>query len=377
VKTLNLFDSPEPAYLLERPNRFVMMVRDAAGKVLKAHCPNPGKLTEFLIPGQKLLIQRHSQKERSTACTVVAVCYKGKTIFLYSSKANSIAKELILPELYPESTIISEWSIDHSRFDFRIESDPPTLVEVKSCSLVEHQLGMFPDTATQRGSRHIEELIELAKGGYQAEILFVISHHDARSFMPNPHTDPAFCSHLHRAAGHMQLRAVSVDTTAQGCVHIVDSAVPIETETPAKLAEGNQGVYLLVMQLETAMQVPVPRIGSPLLPAGWYIYVGSAKQHLQQRIARHLRKRKQKHWHIDHATAAASLIKAFPIRTAADLECELAQDISALSSAVIHRFGSSDCSCEAHLFHFSQNPLHLRSVLEVLFRYRHVEFLRR
>ena len=80
--SLQIFAHPEPAWLIYRPNRFVMIVKDKNGVQLRAHCPNPGKLTEFLLPGQPLLIERHQKPERSTDCTAVAVEYKGKIIFL-------------------------------------------------------------------------------------------------------------------------------------------------------------------------------------------------------------------------------------------------------------------------------------------------------
>ncbi len=360
--------------LESRPNRFVMMVKDSRNALLKAHCPNPGKLTEFLVPGQPLLIERHTQSARTTDCTVAAVCYRGKIVFLYSAKANDIARSLVLPRLHPGRSVIPEWTIGRSRFDFLLEGSPNTLVEVKSCSLVEHTLAMFPDTPTERGSRHIDELISLTSQGYDAEILFVISHEDAREFMPNPHTDPLFCRNLHRARSYMNIQAVSVRTSPDGSVEEVNTDIPVETEFPALLADSNCGIYLLVMKLEKPLAVPVKTIGNPVLDPGWYLYVGSARKNLQQRTARHLRKKKKPHWHIDHLTRECTFLQAFPIRTFADLECSLADDIQSAAHSIIPRFGSSDCRCDAHLFFFQENPLHNQEVLDHLFRYRHVRF---
>ncbi|MFW6343729.1 MAG: DNA/RNA nuclease SfsA, partial [Sediminispirochaetaceae bacterium] len=353
------------------------------GVQLRGHCPNPGKLTEFLVPGQPLLIERHEKAERSTDCTVVAVEYKGKIIFLYSSKANDIAGTLVLPKLYPGRDIVPEWKVGSSRFDFlvRAESDldrngSDLLVEVKSCSLSEYGVAMFPDTATARGSRHVEELIELVSEGRAAEVLFILSHRDTERFMPNPHTDPRFCLALHRARGLMPIRAVSVATDREGYVRVVDSNVPIETEMPAQLAKENRGIYMLVIRLDAPLEIPVPRIGSPVLKPGWYIYVGSAKANLQQRIARHLRKRKNLHWHIDYLLRGSTNVKAFPIRTAEDLECRFARDLLPLASSKVEGFGSSDCGCNSHLFYFFEDPLYKREVLDLLFFYRHKVFIR-
>jgi sugar fermentation stimulation protein A len=351
-----------------------MIVEDTNGAQLRAHCPNPGKLTEFLLPGQALLIERHRKPERSTDCTVVAVEYKGKIIFLYSSKANDIAGALVLPGLHPNQKIIPEWKVGRSRFDFLIRGASDLLVEVKSCSLSEYGVAMFPDTATARGSRHVEELIELSSQGRAAEVLFILSHEDTQRFIPNAHTDPLFCRALHRARRVMPVRAVSVATDRQGYVRVVNDNIPIDTETPDVLAKANSGVYLLVLKLEASFTLPIPRIGSPELMPGWYVYVGSAKTNLHQRIARHLRKRKKLHWHIDYLLQQSSSVKAFPIRTAADLECRLARDVLKSAAAQVDGFGCSDCSCDSHLFFFPENPLHNRGLLDILFYYRHVVF---
>src|SRR6056297_414464 len=162
-----------------------MMVKDAENTQLRAHCPNPGKLTEFLLAGRPLWRGRHQKPERSTDCTVVAVEYKGKIIFLYSAKANDIAGSLVLPGLHPRQKIIPEWTVGHSRFDFLVRGASDLLVEVKSCSLSEYGVAMFPDTATARGSRHVDELIELSSRGHAAEVLFILSHEDTQRFIPN------------------------------------------------------------------------------------------------------------------------------------------------------------------------------------------------
>jgi sugar fermentation stimulation protein A len=373
-RTISIFSNPEDATLVSRPNRFIMMVKDSGGNILRAHCPNPGKLTEFLVPGQPLLVEHHTSPERRTDCTVVAVRYKDKIIPLYASKANSIAKQLVLPLLYPGREIIPEWKAWYSRFDFLVRGTPDLLTEVKACSLSEHGLAMFPDAATERGSRHVEELIELSAAGYEGEVLFIISHEDAELFIPNPHTDPLFCRVLHRARRHLSLRAVSASTDSRGNVRIVNDRIPIDTEISDRLARENRGVYLLAVELKHPLKIPVPRIGSPVLAPGWYLYAGSAGANLHQRIARHLRKKKKIHWHIDHLTLAGSTLKAFPVLTGEDLECRLASDVAHIAEYEIPGFGCSDCSCTSHLFFFSENPLHSRDLLDLLFFYRHKGF---
>ena len=80
----------------------------------------------------------------------------------------------------------------HSRFDFALDTDErhPTLVEVKSVTLVEGGIGRFPDAPTQRGARHVRELTRWARGGRRALVLFSVQRDDARYVCPNPVTDP-------------------------------------------------------------------------------------------------------------------------------------------------------------------------------------------
>lgn len=373
-EALQIFEQPEEASFVERPNRFVMMVRDRRGELLRAHCPNSGKLTEFLVPGQELLIQRHRNPSRSTHCSVVAVRYKEKLIFLRADRANRIAEELVLPGLFPGAEIRPEWSLDGSRFDFLIRGAKETLVEVKSCTLGEYGIAMFPDAPTDRGSRHVRELVRLVNQGYDARVLFVIAHRDTRRFMPNPHTDPEFCITLDEASKLMPVGAVSVDTDEEGWSRVVNGDVPVETRTAAELARANAGAYVLLIRLSKPLRLSVMSLGEPDLAAGYYLYAGSARTNLRQRLARHQRKRKKHHWHVDYLIAGAESVRVFPIRSFLDLECAIAGDLSELAEAEVPGFGSSDCRCDSHLFYFSQNPFQQRRVLDRLLWYRHVGF---
>lgn len=114
---------------------------------------------------------------------------------------------------------------------------------------------------------------------------------------------------------------------------------------------GPSGSYQLLLWLESPMQVAVGRLGSVAFPAGWYVYTGSARGGLAARVARHLRRRKRRRWHIDyllaHARVAAVLCRAGDGRG----ECAHSRAALALPGArvVVAGFGASDCRCPAHL----------------------------
>ena len=88
----------------------------------------------------------------------------------------------------------------NSRFDFQIEFDHQIgFAEVKSVSLVENGIGKFPDAPTERGRRHLKELIELKKEGIRAGVIFVSQRSDTRSITSNDEIDPEFGEWLRKA----------------------------------------------------------------------------------------------------------------------------------------------------------------------------------
>ena len=123
----------------------------------------------------------------------------------------------------------------------------------------------------------------------------------------------------------------------------------------ATAAETDSGVYRLWIDLASPVEVRVGRLGTFALPAGTYVYVGSARRNLAARLARHRRSRKKRHWHIDHLLAArqASIrrVEVKPWRVGA--ECRWARGTRREGGCVvIAGFGASDCRrrCGAHLF---------------------------
>jgi len=114
------------------------------------------------------------------------------------------------------------------------------------------------------------------------------------------------------------------------------------------------GVYHLLLHLGEPVSIRVGRLGRFSFPAGWYIYTGSAMGGLEARIARHRRRRKRLHWHIDYLLARARLVDVVAIPTGESIECVRNRQVLALSEAsvVVPRFGASDCRCRSHLVYF-------------------------
>jgi sugar fermentation stimulation protein A len=106
------------------------------------------------------------------------------------------------------------------------------------------------------------------------------------------------------------------------------------------------------MHLPKNTAIPVGKQGTIAFDQGYYVYVGSALNGLDQRIQRHLRKQKKIHWHIDYLLSHAPLVAIFYKEHQEREECIIAQTLEHRLSA-IPGFGCSDCSCRSHLFHGS------------------------
>lgn len=369
-----LFENHRAAEFLERPNRFVIRARDPeTGEVLVCHCPNPGSLAELALPGTPLILERR-RTPGATAWTAAAALYRGGVVPLYSARANAVTRDLVFPRLFPEASgIRPEFRIGGSRFDFYFE-DPAGgrhLAEVKSCSLVERGVAMFPDAPSARASRHLAELAALSREGWTCHVLFLIQHGYPRVFIPNLHTDPAFAAALGTLSPGLDLRAISLETSEDGRVRIVSDRVAIDLGH-TDLADADRGSYLVVLELAEPAEIETGSLGRIYFPAGWYVYAGSARKGLSARVARHLRRSgKRLRWHVDYLARQTRSARGLALASYDNLECELAEALTRIGGLRIPGFGSSDCRCPGHLLRFASDPMKDRGFLDVLFYYRH------
>jgi sugar fermentation stimulation protein A len=119
----------------------------------------------------------------------------------------------------------------------------------------------------------------------------------------------------------------------------------------------DRGSYLLVLHLKRRRTIAVGALGRVLFRSGYHVYVGSAMNGLATRIARHKRRRKPCHWHIDYLRRGARFHCAIAIVSGARLECRLAARVRRIAQWEIPGFGCSDCRCASHLFGFGRDPL--------------------
>ena len=114
----------------------------------------------------------------------------------------------------------------------------------------------------------------------------------------------------------------------------------------------------MLLRLDAPVELTVGRLGTFALPAGWYVYVGSALGGLAARLRRHARRGKPLHWHVDALREVGDLV-AVAVRVSPErLECATAAAVAQLPAATVPapRFGASDCRCASHLLHFPREP---------------------
>ncbi len=186
-----LFSIPNltPAKFQERPNRFVAIVRIDGNREEYAHVHDPGRLKELLVKGAELLVARSHGKLRYY---VKAVKTESEWVLIDTALHNKIAEKLfsLLPEFKSANQIKKEVKIGKSRIDFLIDRVP---LEVKGCTLVKDGFALFPDAPTERGARHVEEIIK-TKG-----MILILVFRKAEKFGPNWEMDPRFSEALSNA----------------------------------------------------------------------------------------------------------------------------------------------------------------------------------
>lgn len=120
----------------------------------------------------------------------------------------------------------------------------------------------------------------------------------------------------------------------------------------------NKGIYCLILFLPYSKKIKAGHLKEQIFPKGYYCYIGSALNNLDKRIARHKSKEKKLYWHIDYFLNHSKIIGVKRIHTKKKKECELSKKVSKTGGKVIATdFGSSDCNCLSHLYHFNKNPL--------------------
>ncbi|RIK30141.1 MAG: DNA/RNA nuclease SfsA [Chloroflexi bacterium] len=237
----------EPATFLERPNRYLVVARLRNGTLIHAHCPDPGRLRELLLPGATIHVSSAANPARKTAYDLRFVEHPehGQLISLDSRLPNQlfseglasgffapfrgyshIAREVALPQTHAAGV--------RSRIDFRLVDarGGACWVEVKSATLVEAGVAKFPDAVTARGRRHVLELATMATSGQRCAIVFIVQRPDATRLQPQWERDPAFAKALVVAAT-AGVKIYAYTCTLTTAEMALAAPIPVEVAPPA------------------------------------------------------------------------------------------------------------------------------------------------
>ena len=221
------------AKFISRPNRFIAYC-EVDGKKETVHVKNTGRCRELLVDGATVYLSVSDNPERRTKYDLIAVekeTERGIILINMDSQApNSAAYEWISSGGYfgEGATVRREVTYGKSRFDLYVEQgDRRAFVEVKGVTLENDGVASFPDAPTERGIKHINELVAAKADGYEAYILFVVQMKGIHTFTPNDETHKAFGDALRHAA-ESGVRILVYDCRVTPDEMVVDAPVNIE-----------------------------------------------------------------------------------------------------------------------------------------------------
>ena len=216
------------ATLLKRYKRFLADVCLPNGQEVTVHCPNTGAMTGCAEPGWSVWLSTSDNPKRKYANTWELVKNdQGDMACIHSVKANALVKEAVeqgvITELQGYDRLKTEvkFGEENSRADLLLESGQETcFVEVKSVTLqLDHGLGIFPDAVSDRGRKHLRELIAMKQQGYRAVLFFCVQHTGINTVAPADSIDKKYADTFReaRAAG-VEVLAYRADISEQEMV---------------------------------------------------------------------------------------------------------------------------------------------------------------
>ncbi len=195
------------AIFRERPNRFVGIVDipELDLKEERIHVHDPGRLTELLFPGNRVLLKREDKETRKTKWDLIAARWEDQWILVHSGYHRAITESILSnKDICPFGELVeikSEVKVGRSRMDFLVttKNNDQIMVEVKGCTLTQDGIALFPDAPTERGKRHLETLTRLKEEGMRTAVIILVFRKDSQWFQPNQETDLKFAEAFYTA----------------------------------------------------------------------------------------------------------------------------------------------------------------------------------
>lgn len=183
---------------VDRPNRFTAHV-EIDGVTETVHVKNTGRLSSLLIPGNTVSLEKSANPNRKTKYDLIVVeDPKLGWVNVDSQVPNKVVLEWLKTKDY--DFIKPEYVYGDSRIDFYMEKDGTKyLMEVKGCTQEIDGIGYFPDAPTDRGVRHLRELMKAVSEGYKCYVAFVIPMTGITEVRPNAEIHREFAETFYEA----------------------------------------------------------------------------------------------------------------------------------------------------------------------------------
>lgn len=209
-----------PATLIRRYKRFLFDAVLPDGSEVTGSCPNTGSMRDLTTPNSTVWLMSHDQSTpRKYNLSLELVESDNTLVGINTSQPNKLVAEAIqgngIPALKGYTTIQTEKKYGaNSRIDFLLKSDgrPDAYLEVKNVHYMRAKgIAESPDSPTVRGSKHLDELAEIARNGYRAIMLYVIQRNDCHTLRICNDFDPIY------ADKYINARKAGVEAYAVKC----------------------------------------------------------------------------------------------------------------------------------------------------------------
>ena len=190
---------------IKRYKRFFVDIK-VGESIITAHCPNTGSMMGLLKKGNKVLLSESDDPKRKLKYTLQIIKDNKTNVGVNTHLTNIIVFNALQKSIIKDFENFDEIKREvkfgsNTRFDFLLsKNDKKSFIEVKNVTLSrEKNVAEFPDAITARGFKHVEELLEASKKGFEIYLLFVIQRDDCSKFKLAKDIDPKYCELLTKA----------------------------------------------------------------------------------------------------------------------------------------------------------------------------------
>ncbi len=224
------------ARLIRRYQRFLADVRLPDGGILTMHCPNTGSMRNCREPDSRVWYTTSARAGRKYPQTwQIVEVDRRHLVGINTGMANSLVGEAVESGLveslagFAAMRREATYESGRGRADFLVDlPDAQCYVEVKNVSLADAGVGLFPDAVTERGQRHLRELMSARRAGKRAMVIFCVSHDGAECVRPAAAIDPRFAELLREAArAGVELLAYGATYDIAAGTALLDRQLPV------------------------------------------------------------------------------------------------------------------------------------------------------